>query len=259
VSYPPPHHLLRDLGFRGTHSPEVARNTLEITAGLLDSKGARLGALATLVDVSGAGVALHAVAPDWIATADLQLHLIRPVTSGTVSVECRPLRVGAGRVVIDATLTDENNGICGTGRMAFSRLPGSATTASVEQVTNPEPTPYSLDGGTAVIRPLVELCGIEPVGPGQALLPKTPYVQNSFGTVNGGVLALAAESAAVSACGGGHARDLQIHYLEQIGDGPVAITAEVVRDGENSRLCTVRIEDRSSGRLAAIADVIVSD
>jgi len=257
VSYPPDVHLLRDLAFSGTRSGDVSTNALAITPGLRNGQGIRLGVLATLLDVSGAGIALHAIAPDWIATADLQAHLIRAVPEGIVTVECRPLRVGARRVVVEAEMRDGGGARCGTGRMAFARIPGSATRAAVEDVADPETTGFTMDGGHPIVDAVTERCGMELVGPGQIRFDKSPYVENSFGTVNGGVLALAAEAAAVSATGGGTARDLHIHYLEQIGAGPVGVTAEIIRDDDAGRLCAVRIEDRAEHRLVAIADVLV--
>ncbi|MEZ5243500.1 MAG: PaaI family thioesterase [Acidimicrobiales bacterium] len=258
MTYPPDVHLLRDLAFTGTRSGDISTNTLAVTPGLCDEHGVRLGVLATMLDVSGAGIALHAIAPDWIATADLQAHLIRPVSTGTVAVQCRPLRVGARSIVVHAEMRDDDGVLCGTGRMAFARIPGSATKAKVEDVTDPETPRFSMDGGHPITDSVTERCGMEPVGPGQLRFDKTPYVENSFGTVNGGVLALAADAAAVSACGSGSARDLHIHYLEQIGAGPVGVTAEVIRDDESGYLCAVRIEDRADHRLVAIADVFVS-
>ena len=258
MTYPPEQHILRDLAFSGTRSPELATNSMEITPGLCGREGVRLGVLATLVDVTGAGIALHAVQPDWIATADLQTHILRPVTEGPVSIECRPLRVGARSVVIDAQLRDAEGTLCGTGRMAFARIPGSATKVEIVEALDPAPTAHRMEGGSPVDEPLIERCGMELVGPGQLRFDKSPYIENSFGSVNGGVLALAAEAAAMSATGGGHALDLHIHYLEQIGDGPLAVTAEVVRDQQHSRLCTVRVEDRAHGRLVSTADVLVS-
>lgn len=263
MTYPPAHHLLRDLAFTtDTSNPTTTTTTLTITPGLCDSRGIRLGVLATLVDVGGAGIALRAIAPDWIATADLQTHVVRPVSDGAVTLTCRPLRIGARRVVIDAELVDDDGAVCGTGRMAFARIPGTATKASVEEVTEPRSAARTMEGGSPVIEPIVDQCGMTAVGPGQIRFDKSPYVENSFGTVNGGVLALAAEAAAVSAAGGGHAQDLHIHYLEQIGDGPVGVTAEVVRHGDGAHLCRVTIEDLATAsdegrRLVAVADVAV--
>lgn len=259
MSYPPDVHLLRDLAFSGTRSAGVASNHMAITPGLCDGDGVRLGVLATLVDVTGAGIALQAVSPDWIATADLQVHSLRPVTDGFVVIECRPLRVGARRIVVEAELRDDAGAPCALGRMAFARIPGSATKATVDRSPDAEPTTrFTMDGGRPIDEPITQRCGMEIVGPGQYRFEKTPYVENSFGSVNGGVLALSAEAAAVSAAGGGPAQDVHIHYLEQIGDGPVAVTAEVVRDDGTGILCTVRIEDRADRRLVAVADVLVS-
>ncbi|MEQ8840978.1 MAG: PaaI family thioesterase [Acidimicrobiales bacterium] len=254
MSYPPAVHVLRDLGFVA-HDDHTR---MPVTAGLCDAHGLRLGALATLVDVSGAGIALRSVAPDWIATADLHIHVIRPVAGGDVTIRCRPLRLGARSVVVDAVIHDDDGAVCATGRMAFARIPGSATRVAVDDDGTPRPTGPMMDGGRPILDPVVEMCGMIPVGPGQLRVDKTPYIENSFGTVNGGVLALAAEAAAVSAAGDGWARDLHIHYLEQIGEGPVGVTAEVIRDDVDSKLCAVRIEDRSTNRLVAIADVVTS-
>ena len=141
--------------------------------------------------------------------------------------------------------------------MAFARIPGSATTATVPETSGDGSRGGVLDGGAPLVESVLDRCGFEPVGPGQLRFDTTEYVRNSFGTVNGGVLALAADAAAVSACGGGRAVDLQIHYLEQIGDGPAAVTAEVIRHDDGDRLCQVRITDLADGRLASVADVVV--
>lgn len=261
MSYPPPRHLLRDLGISGTREPGRAMNRIRIEPGLVDGPGVRLGVLATVVDATGASVALAAVQPDWIATANLSIHLHAPIPGGTVEVDCRPLRVGVGTVVVGAEIRDDQGLLCGSGRMAFARIPGSATSAGGDRSDPPAgggPVTFSIDGGTAMSEPILARCGLEPVGPGQLRFDKAEYIRNSFGTVNGGVLALAAEAAAVSAGGAGFARDLQIHYLEQIGDGPVGATAHVVRSEHHGFLCDVRIEDRSDGRLVAVADVHVS-
>ncbi|MEM7141255.1 MAG: hypothetical protein AAF548_09505 [Actinomycetota bacterium] len=260
MSYPPEHHLLRDLRFSGEYGPRHTINHLPVTDGLRADGSVRLGVLATMVDVTGAGIALRSVSPDWIATADLSIHVLRPIDGDMVDVACEPLRVGKGNVVIDATIIDSGV-VCGTGRMAFARIPGSATKATIDAAIDPNEveTRPPMDGGTPIDRPIDELCGFDVVGPGQLRFEKSPYVANSFGTVNGGVMAFAAEHAAVSATGGGRAVDVQIHYLEQVGEGPVAVTAEVARDRGDGDLALVgvRLEDRSDRRLVAVADVMV--
>lgn len=259
MSYPPEEHLLRDLMIRGRRTPGTATNRIEAQPGLLAHGEVRLGVMATLLDVTGAGIALTAVAPDWIATADLSVHVVAPAVAGPIEVECTPLRIGTRSAVVGATLRDGDGATCATGRMAFSRIPGRATTATIAD-TSASDAEFEIIGGKPLVEPVTDRCGMVAVGPGQLVFDKSDYVRNSFGTVNGGVLALAAEAAAVSATAHeGVATDLQIHYLEQVADGPVAVTAEVVRTDGNGALCLVRIEDRATRALVAICDVAITD
>ncbi|MDW3217586.1 MAG: hotdog fold thioesterase [Acidimicrobiales bacterium] len=257
MTYPPERHLLRDLAFRGERTHDRASNRIDVTPGLLDDRGVRVGVLATMVDVTGAAIALASIRPDWIATSDLGVHVVRPIERGEVEVTCTPLRVGARSIVVDARIVDDHRSLCAVGRMAFARIPGSATAATMDEAVGDETVHHAIDGGRPIADPIDELCGFTPVGPGQLRFDKGDYVRNSFGTVNGGVLALAADAAAASACGGGSAVDLQIHYLEQIGDGPVGVTGEVVRD-DPLPFVRVRIEDLADGRLVAVSDVTVA-
>ena len=213
--------------------------------------------MATLLDVSGAPIALAGVQPDWIATSNLSIHRTRPVNGAELRAESRPLRVGSRSVVVETDLFVDG-ARCGFGRMTFARIPGSSTVATVDRDLTGETVEVEMAGGTRIEDPVDQLCGMESVGPGQIRFDKTEYVANSFGTVNGGVLALSADVAAVSAAGGGAATDLQIHYLAQIGEGPVAVTAAVERATPESALCAVRIEDRSTRTLVAVADVTVT-
>jgi len=257
--YPPPDHLLRDLAVRGVRHHDHSRNELPFQPGVADRSGhVRLGIAATLLDMTGAGIALDAVRPDWIATADLSCHLFDP-PAGDVSVTCHPLRVGASTVIVSAELRDETGEIRGSGRMTFARIPGSATKAAVAspRAEGREPVPFSIDGGRPLLDPVLDRCAIREDRPGRLVLEKIPYVENSFGTVNGGVVALAAEAAAASAVGEpARAVGLQVHYLEQVGSGPVEVTARIVREGA-APLCEVRLVDRGADRLVAVADVAV--
>lgn len=257
--YPPAVHLLRDLAVSGERSAGLATNRLAHHPGLSDRRGGvRLGVLATLVDMTGAGIALATVAPDWIATADLSCHLTAPV-AGDATVVCRPLRAGSSTVVVGAEIIDAEGRVCGLGRMAFARIPGRATRVEVDRRRSgdTEPVLFSMDGGSPIDDSVLDRCGVKVLAPGSLELDKSPYVQNSFGTINGGVQALVAEAAAVSAIAGSHAIGQQIHYLEQVGAGPVRVDAEIMRTGP-APLCEVRLVDSSDDRLVAVADVVVA-
>src|SRR5438552_2029443 len=65
------------------------------------------GALAALVDVIGGGLAARVAQPDWIATADLTLHLTGTATAGAVEARGRVAHAGRTTVVIEVGLFDD--------------------------------------------------------------------------------------------------------------------------------------------------------
>src|ERR1700704_3970035 len=95
LDYPPNHHLLRDLRLSfdhgGNNSDErSSRAWMPVVPELCTGDGAvRAGALATLVDVIGGGLAATVAHPGWIATADLTLHVVGAATSGSVEARAR--------------------------------------------------------------------------------------------------------------------------------------------------------------------------
>ena len=124
ASYPPDRHLLRDLRLhfeRGDDS--TSRAWMPVVPELCASDGsARAGALATLVDVIGGGLAATAAQPDWIATADLTLHIVGAATSGSVAANARVVHAGRTTVVIEVELRDDNDHEIGLATMSFARL-----------------------------------------------------------------------------------------------------------------------------------------
>ena len=99
TAYPPDEHLLRDLRFSFDHDADgrASRAWMPVVAELCTDRGhARAGAIATLVDVIGGGLAASTAQPDWIATADLTLHLVGGAPPGSV-VEARLGTARGGR------------------------------------------------------------------------------------------------------------------------------------------------------------------
>src|SRR5258705_11232234 len=89
--YPPDKHLLRDLRFSFEHDDEgrTSRAWMPVVDEVCTDAGhARLGALATLVDVIGGGPAPAPAAPGWVPPAGPTLHPAPRV---------RPAPVGRGR------------------------------------------------------------------------------------------------------------------------------------------------------------------
>ena len=122
------------------------------------------------------------------------------------------------------------------------------------------PSTLSLDGPPPVqsLRvPLAQRAGCERREPGVAVLPRSDDGLNSSNTVNGGLIALAAEEAALSlAPGGATLSSLSLRYLRPVRVGPAVATAQTrsglgqieVRDAGNenrlSVLATARFFDR---------------
>src|SRR5258705_13283013 len=100
-TYPPDRHLLRDLQLEFDHSDGTTSLAwLPVVSELCTDDGSvRAGALATLVDVIGGGLAATTAQPDWIATADLPLHLVRPATTGRGAAQARGVRPGRPTVL----------------------------------------------------------------------------------------------------------------------------------------------------------------
>src|SRR5215813_7490283 len=112
ATYPPERHLLRDLRLAFEHQDAGAsRAWMPVVPELCADDGSvRAGALATLVDVIGGGLAAQAAQPDWIATADLTLHVTDAVAGGTVEARARVAHAGRTTVVIEVSLHGDDAG-----------------------------------------------------------------------------------------------------------------------------------------------------
>jgi uncharacterized protein (TIGR00369 family) len=216
-----------------------------------------LGVVTTLIDSAGAVVALPAAAPDWIATADLSYHSIRPIDAGPAICSARLVRAGATIVVVGVEVLDglgsdspEHGRTAGTGLMTFSRIPATATALKVDPLANIGVRMSSAlpDSGYEV--PLHDKLGLRVVDAagGVVELDKSDYVRNSFGTINGGAVTMLCEVAAAAAANViGDVRyvasDLQVHYLAQTKRGPARTAARVLRHDERHAVCDVRVVD----------------
>jgi uncharacterized protein (TIGR00369 family) len=219
-AYPPVRHLLRDLAIdvEHRHGDATSRAWLPVGPYMLDDQGSvRAGVLAIVVDVIGGGLSAWAAQPNWIATADLTLHLVRGSTGPTVQADARVLRSGRTTVVIEVTLRDTD--VFGLATMTFSVLP--------RRDSNPT---FVADGATSRLTfandesgftdPVTDALGITVVdrARGAIELPVVDYARNSLGSLQGGVVALgieyAAEQALRVACGAPvTVTDLQVTYL----------------------------------------------
>ncbi|HEV7523383.1 MAG TPA: PaaI family thioesterase [Acidimicrobiia bacterium] len=252
VAYPPDNHLLRDLRFSFEHDHEGLRSRawMPVVPELCTDLGhARAGALATLVDVIGGGLAASAAAPGWIATADLTLHLVRAARPGSV-VEARGevLRAGRTTVVIEVGLVDEHDAPIGLATMSFAVLP--------RRDTNPEVATIRQSASTMALpesrlqRPLLEELGVQvrDAARGEIDVPVVEWALNSMGAMQGGVVATVAEVAAETALRAAAneplvVNDLYVTYLGFGKVGPVRSVVEVLATGTGHGSARVELVD----------------
>jgi len=235
--YPPEHHLLRDLRFTFEHAADRTRSRawMPVVGELCTDQGsARAGALATLVDVIGGGLAAGAAAPGWIATADLTLAVVGSARAGAV-VEARAqvLRAGRTTVVIEVALVDERERDVGIATMSFAVLPRRETNPVADDLHASPPTMASptshLEG------PLLEQLGLEVRDAAQGVVevPVIDWSLNSMGAMQGGVVATVADAAAEAALRAATGRplvvtDLYVTYLGFGRVGPVRSRVDVL-------------------------------
>jgi acyl-coenzyme A thioesterase PaaI-like protein len=239
-------HVLTELGF----SVRAAGDDLHGFATMIPEMAVpgtgllRTSVLAIWADTLAGLLAAAAMSPRVPVTLELDVQLYRPVDStGTVHAVGR--RVKRGRSVFVAAVdftTGEGEPIATAG--------GSFMLAPDPNVRLPDELSINaLPRDALLSMPLAERAGCERREPGVAVLPRSEDGLNSSRTVNGGLIALAAEEAALSLTPGAALCSLGLRYLQPVRVGPVVASA-TVRHGLG------RVELRDAGnddRLSVLA------
>jgi acyl-coenzyme A thioesterase PaaI-like protein len=204
----------------------------------------RTSVLAAWVDHLAGMLAVEVTAPQVPVTLDLDVQLYRPGPfSGQVHGASRAVKVGRSVFVASVEFTTDDGEPLGFGTASFmsSRDPGATM-----------PTKLSLEAPMVARRlsvPLAERAGCERTGVGVATLSRSDDGLNAANTVNGGLIALVAEEAALSLVPGTTLSSLSLRYLQPVRIGPVVATAT-----HRSGLGRVEVRDQGSdSRLSAVA------
>jgi acyl-coenzyme A thioesterase PaaI-like protein len=252
-SYPPERHLLRDLRLAFDHSePGRPRAWLPVVPEICGDDGAvRAGALAILVDVIGGGLAAETAQPNWIATADLTLHLTAAATTGAVEARARVLRAGRTTVVLEVVLSCDTSTV-GLATMSFSVLPRRDINPDIAE-TRPSASSTMALEDSQLTAPLDELVGIRTVdaGAGAVELPVRDWAKNSMGALQGGVVGVAVEASAEAALRHACGRplivtDLQLSYLSFGKVGPLRASADVLEASDDRGVARVVLVDEGA-------------
>jgi acyl-coenzyme A thioesterase PaaI-like protein len=279
AEYPPPQHVLRDLRIEVDHRGASPVVRAPVVPELLGPGGSvRAGVLGVALDVFGGNLAVEAAAPDWALTAQLELHVLRALTHGTIAVTGRPLRAGRTNLVAEAWIAAEDAGpdaadpadptagarTAAFGRLTFTRVPsrgGAPPRARRGGLL------YRFAEAEERLRvPFHQAIGLRVLdaAAGELEIALVSYVHNSVGALQGGLVVALADASAEQA---GRAllgrevasSDLAVHYLALGREGPIRTCATLLRRDSDSALFS--IEQRDAGqeeRVSAVATVRVA-
>jgi acyl-coenzyme A thioesterase PaaI-like protein len=204
----------------------------------------RTSILATWVDQLAGLLVVDAISPRVPVTLELDVHLFGPApVSGVVHGVGRIVKLGRSVIVAGADFTDHEGEPIGFGTGSFMAAPDERLVfTSATSVDRAIPEGSRLEG------PFAELAGCVRQDPGVAVLARSDQVINASETVNGGLIALSVEEAALSLSPGATLASLGLRYLQPLRFGPAVARAEVrdglgrieVRDaGNDNRLCVM--------------------
>ena len=221
------------------------------------------GVLATLVDVLGGFLAMQTFLPDWMATANLSLHTTGRIACGMVSATGHMVRSGRTTATVSAELfSDDGNGqAVGSAMISYAKIEGARANAW-NGTYKARRIDFQWPGGSSGLeRHVVDQTGLRGVDkqPGDTVLKMSEYVRNSFGSLQGGMIALMADVAGQSAAREAAGRrlataDLVMHYLSPGRFGPFTTAVRVLRTDKFSVLSRIEVKDTGDNqRIMAVA------
>ncbi|HUP73771.1 MAG TPA: hotdog domain-containing protein [Acidimicrobiales bacterium] len=241
-------------------SDETMSTWIELRPDLVDASGAALvGVIAYLVDSAVGMAAGFAALPQWVVTADMDLHLVARAMVGPLRADSRVVRAGTRQVLADCTVYDEGSGVTVASATANHSVlsPERAAPMSVpppDQIFRHAPAGSGPQGPSGPLSgkprvPLLERYGIRPVAdlPAAAELDITGPARNPWGILHGSLFALVVEAEVASVRPGARIDDLIVRFVAPARVGPARAQATHVggnlwrvdvRDvGNDNRVC----------------------
>ena len=260
VSYPPEHHVLRDLAFDVQFGRSVNRGWMPVNEFVCNARGrVQSGLVATLVDAICGGLAAVTAAPGWIATADLSMHISRPIEGDVVEAVARVRRAGRTTVVLESEIfVDDREEPTGIATATFSVLQRRDTNPLMNlDLDDEQPRRSFVETTSAFQRPAYEACGFVRCTATTVEVPVHPYILNTLGGVQGGILASLIDAATVNALGDDfETADLHLTYLALAKQGPITAKAEIREVRDAAGTVAVEVSDRGASRVTTRAQTV---
>lgn len=240
------HHIMRDLGFDVAPAGERMLGTAHVVPEMWvpGTDVLRLSILAAWADVAAGHLAIGLFDPGVPVTLDLDVHVFRPPAVPEVRMAARVQKSGRSVSVLSIDIASGDGEPLGFAHATFMAAPNPSlrmpTIVRDEGLLAPHPPTLEV--------PFAERAGCERIGEGRASIPLRPDGLNASGTLNGGLLALVVEEAALSLDLGATLSTLSMRYAQPVRVGPAVAEAEgddglanlVVRDaGRGDRLAVI--------------------
>jgi acyl-coenzyme A thioesterase PaaI-like protein len=241
-------HILQELGLDVSRVGDEVHGaaTVEPVMWVPGTNNIRTSVLAAWADTVAGHLAMDHLLPRVPVTLELDVHVLRERPIGdTVRVAARTVKAGRSVVVLDVDFTDGDGEPLAVGSAGFMVAPDPDLSFPYERL---EAAAAAARPGPMAV-PFAERARCEVTAAGVAALPWSEDGLNASGSINGGLLALAVEEAALSLTPGATLASIALRYLRPVRTGPAVATA-VVRGGLG------RVEVRDAGnddRLAVLA------
>ena len=240
---------MRDLGFAVVPTGDEMHGAGHVVPEMWTpgTAAVRTSILAAWADVVAGYLAMDLFDPSVPVTLDLDVHLQHP-PEGVEDVRMvgRVAKSGRSVSMLSIDVTDGDGRPFGFANATFMAAPNPSLRMPTivrddEGLLQPHPSRLEV--------PFAERAGCERGAPGVATIPMRPDGLNASGTLNGGLLALVVEEAALSGAEPPGLASMSMRYAQPVRVGPAVAEAEVV-DGLGR--VTVRDVGRD-GRLAVLA------
>ena len=243
-----PRTVLDELGMRLVREGEEAVGEATVREEMWSpgTTCTRVTVAATWADAVLGMHAIVAFAPRLPTPLDLDVHLFDEVADAErILMRSRLVKAGSSVVVSAMDFRDQDGRLVGVGGASFMVVPDPSFVLPPVEVIFER---FANPGGTLTV-PLAERIGCTRDAPGVASLPCGPAVHNGSKAINGGLLTLAVEEAALTADpDAARIESVHVRYLRAIRTGPAVARADV-----HHHMGRVEVTDASTGKVAAIA------
>ena len=218
-------HIVGELGLRVTVAGDALHGAADVTPEMHvpGTTSLRMSILAAFTDLVAGLLAGRVIGPRVPVTLDLTVDLYRPaVDVGRVTAVGAPMKVGRTVFVAGVDFSADGQALA-TATATFMPVPDDSLRLPESALA----LDRTREEAGRLTRPFAERAGCLRRGPGEAVLVRSEDGLNSSNTINGGLIALVVEEAALSAAPPATLASLAIRFLRPARIGPLVATADV--------------------------------